>query len=38
MPLHPTFRRTYNSDGMQDLGELAMMVQKPEEVIGEDLP
>ncbi len=38
MPMHPTFRRTWNSNGMIDLDMLAMAATKPEDIIGEMLP
>jgi hypothetical protein len=38
MPLHPTFRRTWNSNGMMDLDMLAMTATTPEEIVGDMLP
>ena len=38
MPMHPTFRRTWNSNGDMDLDMLAMTATTPEEIVGEMLP
>ena len=37
-PIHPTYRRTWNSNGMIDLEALAANATKPEDIIGESLP